>query len=160
MCCFVFFFCIFFLRNFALIFGKKNKKKTKNTQKCHKQTKKNKNKNKTQNKYSNHGKYPEMALCQSLMDAFAYANEEMLETVHKSGDLGLFLFHPIANLAKKLTMKDVKPMIIQNNDNNNNSNNNNQQNNPFAQDVTNDQLQSEANNTNINDDTGAPDLLD
>ena len=83
----------------------------------------------------------------------------MLETIQKSGDLGLFLMNTVARFAKKLNMQDIQPMQLSIDENDKKQND---QTNPLQDeakdDITDAQLASNVADTQV-DEQGAPDLL-
>ena len=92
---------------------------------------------------------------------FETADEEALEKLKKSGDLGLFLMNTVARFAKRLTMQDIQPTVFTTEEEKKQEQDKqDEQTKEEAKDnITEQQLESTVADTTVADD-GAPDLLE
>ena len=110
--------------------------------------------------YGNVSKNDEHELCEQLLNVFSNADTEGLIHLQKNAQLGVFLINSVARIATKLNMNDIEPLVRIEFEEKKEQEAVKKEAIEQAQDeVTDEQLKSDAQNVEVYDD-GAPNLMD
>ena len=110
--------------------------------------------------YGNVSKNDEHELCESLLNVFANADAERLIHLQKNAQLGVFLINSVARIATKLNMNDIEAIVkIELEEQKEQEAEKKEQIEQAQDEVTDDQLKSDAQNVEVFD-NGAPNLMD
>jgi len=110
--------------------------------------------------WGQHSKNDEHGLCEQFLSVFSSADAEGLKNMQEHGQLGIYFISSISRIARKLDMKDIRPLVsaedLEQKENDAVKEEEVQQ---ALEEITDEHLVSDVKNVKLDEDTGAPDLM-